>query len=255
MKGWSNPAGAIYGWGEGGHRAANPPAKNYNFLTPYSHEITHGLALSLAALLAFAAIPSGRRRALALSGFCLGLVFLTKVEIFLALAAALGLGVLLARGASPRPFGSALRDLASLAGFAMIPVAVAFLALLWALPLDLATGALLDPWRSVLRSDVTSLEFYRWVRGTDQLGLNLERMGLWLFRYAAFAVPAAALALLIPANPRLRMGVAVAAFGLFVVFFGPGPHFKPFWQATHRRATCVSTNGPMPPGGYRWPCW
>lgn len=199
---------------------------NYNFLTPYSHEITHGLALSLAALLAFAAIPSGRRRALALSGFCLGLVFLTKVEIFLALAAALGLGVLLARGASPRPFGSALRDLASLAGFAMIPVAVAFLALLWALPLDLATGALLDPWRSVLRSDVTSLEFYRWVRGTDQLGLNLERMGLWLFRYAAFAVPAAALALLIPANPRLRMGVAVAAFGLFVVFFGPGPHFE-----------------------------
>ena len=58
---------------------------NYNFVTPYSHELTHGL---LAAVIAVATLvrfrDHGRRALLPLAGLALGLVFLTKAEVFLA---------------------------------------------------------------------------------------------------------------------------------------------------------------------------
>ena len=61
---------------------------NYNYIAPYSHELFHGLVLSILAI----ALPvrlgqqTKIRYALA-AGFCFGLVFLTKPEIFVALAA------------------------------------------------------------------------------------------------------------------------------------------------------------------------
>ena len=55
---------------------------NYNYITPYSHEIVHGLLLALAMLLAL------QRGAWALAGLALGLTFLTKAELFLAAGAA-----------------------------------------------------------------------------------------------------------------------------------------------------------------------
>ena len=57
------------------------PIGNYNFVSPYSHEVTHGLGLSLAAL---ACLIGERPRRLRLAGVLLGLVFLTKAELFLA---------------------------------------------------------------------------------------------------------------------------------------------------------------------------
>ena len=67
-----------------------PGVGNYNFLAPYSHELTHGLLL---ALLAFecalrGARAGGARWALG-SGLLLGLVFLTKAEVLLGVGAAL----------------------------------------------------------------------------------------------------------------------------------------------------------------------
>src|SRR5262249_15463006 len=58
---------------------------NYNYATPYSHDATHGLALSVLALVCLH--RAARGRALAWSGaagFCYGLVLLTKPETGLA---------------------------------------------------------------------------------------------------------------------------------------------------------------------------
>ncbi|TFG96588.1 MAG: hypothetical protein E4H11_03175, partial [Myxococcales bacterium] len=52
---------------------------NYNWVTPYQHSQTHGVALAIAGTLALAAALRGRRQAAwGLAGLCLGLVFLTK---------------------------------------------------------------------------------------------------------------------------------------------------------------------------------
>jgi hypothetical protein len=60
---------------------------NYNYICPYTHEMTHGLLFCLLALLwCWCAHSTEARYALA-SGFALGLAFLTKAEVFQAGAA------------------------------------------------------------------------------------------------------------------------------------------------------------------------
>ena len=61
---------------------------NYNYIAPYSHELFHGLVLSILAI-AFLSdwVSQQKLRYAFAAGFCFGLVFLTKPEIFVALAA------------------------------------------------------------------------------------------------------------------------------------------------------------------------
>jgi hypothetical protein len=85
---------------------------NYNYLSPYAHPLTHGVLLSvlLLAILARAIGPepaSGRATWTwpAAAGVVLGLVFLTKLEVFVAAASAVAAAMLawlwLSRGAWP----------------------------------------------------------------------------------------------------------------------------------------------------------
>ena len=75
---------------------------NFNYISPYSHEMTHGLALSLAALFFLRQfVRSERMRDVGLSGLCLGLVFLTKPEVFVAALAATVVGLGLALSGAP----------------------------------------------------------------------------------------------------------------------------------------------------------
>jgi hypothetical protein len=62
--------------------------QNYNYIAPYCHESLHGLAFSILAI-AFLANWTQKRRWPSIfgAGFCFGIVFLTKPEIFLALSA------------------------------------------------------------------------------------------------------------------------------------------------------------------------
>src|SRR5208282_1217780 len=62
---------------------------NYNYVTPYCHEVWHGLLLSTVAIVCASRwLEHGRWGSAAGAGFCTGLVFMTKPEVFAALAAA-----------------------------------------------------------------------------------------------------------------------------------------------------------------------
>jgi hypothetical protein len=135
------------------------PAANYNFITPYSHEITHGLALSLAAILCLDAHRRRRRPFwIAAAGLLLGLVFLTKPEIFLALAVAIVASMALDR--------LGLGESCLLVAAAFFPPIIAAL---WFGP-----GAL-GAWRYMFDSALLDSRFYTIVRGTDDIprGLGL----------------------------------------------------------------------------------
>jgi len=61
---------------------------NYNYIAPYCHEALHGLALSVLAIALLTNwIQTRKLPSLFGAGFCYGIVFLTKPEIFLALSA------------------------------------------------------------------------------------------------------------------------------------------------------------------------
>jgi hypothetical protein len=137
---------------------------NYNWMTPYSHELTHGIALSLAALVVLSShLARPRAWRAGLVGLLLGLIFLTKVEVVAAATPAMVAGMWLSRKRHPVAF---------VAGFALPPVVA--LALLGA-------PAVIDPWKYPLDARLAALPFYRWSMGTDAPLHNIVQM---------FAVPA-----------------------------------------------------------------
>jgi hypothetical protein len=164
-----------------GHRVS---IGNFNFVSPYSHEMTHGLLAGLAALLCvWRRMETGRLLWSAAAGVCLGLVFLTKAE--LSLATALGVGLHLWLGRRHASGSSTARDLALLGAGTLAPVLLAFAALAAAMPpLDALYGAL-GTWSGILFTDVSSVPFFAWGMGTDaparRLALALVGLGAIAF--------------------------------------------------------------------------
>ena len=67
---------------------------NYNFATPYSHDLTHGVLLSVVALSCLRLYHKHQRLTfVAAAGLAVGLLYLTKVEVFLAGGAATAVAV------------------------------------------------------------------------------------------------------------------------------------------------------------------
>jgi hypothetical protein len=181
---------------------------NYNWIAPYSHEATHGLALALAVLAALDAWREGRRGAwLAVGGLALGLCFLTKPEAFLgALAAA---AVLLA--------GAAPRALARFALVALFPPLAAWLLLSPALGPGGALRAALGAWPSVLDGRVASLDFYRAGMGLDDPPARALELLRWSAGWLAAFAPAAIAARLARNGSRRARAVAAVALALAVL--------------------------------------
>ncbi|HEX7138656.1 MAG TPA: glycosyltransferase family 39 protein, partial [Vicinamibacterales bacterium] len=114
---------------------------NYNFVTPYAHEATHGVALSVAAFVALhQGFSRGRREWFLGAGACFGAVVLTKPEVAIAAGAGLlaGAGAMWL-GSSNRRYWKGI--LAFLIGAAILPAG--FLAYFH------ATGAV--SWRGAAR--------------------------------------------------------------------------------------------------------
>jgi hypothetical protein len=65
---------------------------NYNFISPYSHEASHSIALAVGVMVAlFHGIRAGGRLPFALAGVLFGLLLLTRAETSLAMIAGVGL--------------------------------------------------------------------------------------------------------------------------------------------------------------------
>jgi hypothetical protein len=150
---------------------------NYNYVTPYQHAQTHGIALSLAMMVALVEVLRREtHRWCALAGLCLGCVLLTKAELAVpaAVTAALGLVLFAVCGES-----GALRKsrLAATWALAVLLPAVAFFAFFRTqMSRDLALGGVLGNW-STLGGDVFRDPFYRRGAGFDDVWENLRRAG------------------------------------------------------------------------------
>ena len=149
---------------------------NYNYVTPYTHEATHGIALTAAMILALSHyLTRGGRVAGALSGLCLGLVLLTKVEVALAAFAVVLIGFAMARFVG-RPSASPKRDeLVLFCGMALAPALGFYLYFLSYLPAEQALHSVGQGF-FVLSGEVTKNVFYMRILGLDKPGDNLSRM-------------------------------------------------------------------------------
>jgi hypothetical protein len=148
---------------------------NYNFVTPYCHEVWHGLVLSVAAicLLADSRASISNQWNLA-AGVCLGLVFMTKPDVFVALSLVF-LACFILRWAKYSR-ASSLR----LAGIWGLGASLPFIAFLlyfrrvesWQESLRSVAYA----WVPLLGSNVSQQAFYKWCLGLDAPFYHLRLM-------------------------------------------------------------------------------
>ena len=202
---------------------------NYNYITPYSHELTHGIALTVIAMAMLGRfMADGSKWALPVAGLAAGLVLMTKVEV--AMAAWLGLAVTLIARQRQRSLDA--RAMASewmhFLGAAAVPLTIGTLMFTLAVPLPDAVRSTFAPWRIALDPRVTAelaaLPFYRIISGTRDWPGNIAGIVAWTAVYAGVFGAAVALVrvtsrgtpLLPPAAIGVVAAITMVAFGLFV---------------------------------------
>jgi len=151
---------------------------NYNFITPYCHEIWHGLVISILAIAWLSSWVTTERLRFALgAGFCAGLVFMTKPEVFLALMAGV-IGAFVLFAATKRRPDFLLKSLGVFLPASAVPL-LGFAACFhrvesWAESWHSVAYA----WVPLLSSTVSKTPFYLWCLGLDTPGLNVRLMFL-----------------------------------------------------------------------------
>ena len=161
---------------------------NFNFICPYSHELTHGLLLAVAAFYAmFGWMRRGRLAYAFVASLLAGMALLTKPETAIAAVAVvmayLGCALLSKRFSRSQMLWTATVVSAGLA----VPLLLAVLLLSTALGLSGAIRGLLTPWSGALNPQIQSLLYYRVSAGVNQPFAHALRMLKWTGIYTAAA--------------------------------------------------------------------
>jgi len=157
---------------------------NYNFMSPYFHEATHGTLLALVAIALMARhLRSESHRSVVLAAITVGLVALTKVELALAIGAAVVAFIALIPARQRR--GAA----AIFAVGASLPYAAATLVFACYMPLSQAARAVLGSAGYILGTDIEKNRFYELVTGLNAPARHVTAM---LVATAIFGIALAA---------------------------------------------------------------
>jgi hypothetical protein len=194
---------------------------NYNFITPYSHEITHGVFLSFAMLACMSQARPGTPRQriwIGAAGLLLGLVFLTKIEVFLAAGAAAAVWVALSMKRSGMRGG----DVVIVAAAMLLPLLVAWSLLALAMPPGEALAGIFGSWRYALDGRISGLLFYRQTLGIAAPSDSASKILIATLVYALVAGAAAVASMTLKPQPRqiaivLIIGVGIAAIAFFAL--------------------------------------
>ena len=162
------------------------PYGNYNYIAPYSHETFHALVLSVFTIALLCDwVNQGKIWTTIAAGLCTGLVFVTKPDIFIALALAAAVAFMLFRLKHGR--GRFLRALTGFICAAMIP-SLCFL--IYFTGMENAHGSLRSVffgWLPLFQGTIAKNPFYLWCMGMDQPLIHLREIVLY-FSVIVFVV-------------------------------------------------------------------
>lgn len=157
---------------------------NYNWIAPYSHEMTHGIAMSLLAIhFCGRACGGGRPIWSGASGVMLGLVFLTKGEVFAAATVAVVAQAVAARCSSADAGAVPWSRVGWWAAGLVAPPVIALAALLLAMPMADALQGVIGTWAYVFMASNTEQKFFLTLSGMDAPGRNVRIMAWWSVVY------------------------------------------------------------------------
>ena len=154
---------------------------NYNYLAPYSHELFQGLVISILAIALLSDwVNKQQIRYALMAGFCFGLVFLTKPEIFAALAAGAAAAFMLFYVTRGRP-DFLVKSAAVFLAAAVIPVLGFFLFFLRVEDGRASWHATAFAWAPLWLTPVAKSPFYLWCTGLDSPAFHLRQMVIHFF--------------------------------------------------------------------------
>jgi hypothetical protein len=149
----------------------------FNYVSPYSHELVHGLVLSIVVLWLLSRwLLEERITSAFLAGMGSGFVLLTKPEVFLALALAQATALVLFWRGKHKPVLLA-RSALALAGGAILPPAAFFAYFFQHESFRQSLRSVLWAWTAVMNHAADN-EFYRWCLGLSAPAYHLKMM-LW----------------------------------------------------------------------------
>ena len=198
---------------------------NYNWLCPYSYELTHGVLLGVAAVAALDRYQRIRRIVwMAVTGGALGLLALTKVETVLAGALAVAIGLALVLVVERPPMTRLARLAAAFAGGLAAPLFVTFVYFVRRLSVAEVLAWPLGYWHAASRPEFVAMPFYREGFGTDDVAGNLTKLAFASVGYLVVVAIATGAAFV--AQPLGRsalvaglLGVATAVTAVLLVPF------------------------------------
>jgi len=148
---------------------------NYNFVAPYCHEVWHGVVLSIVAISFLASwLQKGRAVYAIGSGFCAGLVFMTKPDVFIAFMLAFAAACILA--AMQKGIGAASKLFFWSSGSAILPL-LGFLMYFHQFEDWRASArSVAFAWVPLLTTSVSNEVFYKWCMGLDVPSFHIFSM-------------------------------------------------------------------------------
>ena len=152
------------------------PTGNYNYISPYSHEMTHGIALTTFMIGLLFSSHSGRWYASLLVGCLWSGVTLGKAELTLAATGALVATIVLQSITEKYHWWRVTSRILWLLLGAAIPIGGFYLSLRKNLTHTETITGLLGTWHWIFNSDVAGHTFYEKVAGTNAPWLNLSKM-------------------------------------------------------------------------------
>ena len=166
---------------------------NYNYVTPYCHEVFHGLVLSIVVVAWLSSWVEKRQiRFAASAGFGTGLVFLTKPDIFLALVVCAGMAFLVV-GFVHKRTGFAAKSLLAFLLAGLVPLLSFFALFLRVEGWQASARSVISAWAPLWHTSIIQAPFYQWCLGLDAPFLHLEKMvAHFIFIVVATAVYALA---------------------------------------------------------------
>jgi hypothetical protein len=160
---------------------------NYNYIAPYSHEVLHGLLLSILAVVFLSDwLAKEKFRFAFAAGFCSGLVFLTKPDVFVALAAAC-VAALVIFFATRRQINFAAKSLAAFLFAGVVPPLGFFIYFLSVENWRESLRAVIFGWLPLFQTAVAKNPFYQWCMGLDLPFTHLHAMAAH-FLFIAMAI-------------------------------------------------------------------
>lgn len=200
---------------------------NFNFITPYSHELTHGIFISIWTIFCFLSYFERRTPFWLVNiGISIGLTFLTKPEVFLAIFISIAVGFFWLIIIERPSYHQNIKTFSILTISFLSPIFFFWGFLNENVSMERSIFFILSPYFNLFKSSLYSSPYYLWVTGTNTPLANFKKLTFSLFWIAlgfSLFVISPLFVLKNIRNNKLKMLVTLL---IFLIFLFSIPYFR-----------------------------